>query len=208
MLKNKFKIHNKTALGIIIILLWSSLLPYSYPTPFQSKKGIKLLAKEASEVPDWIKEEAGYEEHTQQELENMMMNELMSSWLKNILGILIGIISGILIIRRKLIGHILAVICFAFFLIFPRLHHLVRYGLSSHIRVLQFLLSKKYYLRTFSAIHCDIVFVISVIIFIYLILLSTVRKFASINGIRKMPTDSSLETNNYELYQRTTNNEL
>jgi hypothetical protein len=186
-------------LGIIIILLWSSLLPYLYPTPLQSKKGIKLLAKEVSEVPDWIKKEAGYQEHTQQELENMMMNELMSSWLKSILGILIGILSGILIIRRRPVGYILAIFCFAFFIIFPRLYQLIRYGPSSFIRVLQVSLTGKYYSIFFRIIYDDIVFLISVIIFIYLILPSTVKKFTGINGIRKPPPANGLETTNYEL---------
>ena len=198
MLKNKLKIHNKSVLGIIIILLWSSLLPYLYPTPFQSKNGIKYLAKMGYDVPDWIKKESGYEERTQQDLENMMINELISSWFKDILGILIGILSGILIIRRRPLGHILAVICLAFFLIFPRLYHLIKYGLFSHIRVLQFLLSKKYYLRTFSAIHSDIVFLIAVIIFIYLILPSTVKKFTGVNSITKPSHDNGLENPDFE----------
>jgi hypothetical protein len=204
MLKNKLKVHNKTVLGIIIVLLWSSHLPSVYPTPFQNKKGIKLLAKEVSGVPDWIKKEAGCEEQTQQELENSMMNELIFTWFKWLLMILIGILSGILIIRRKLLGHILAVICFVFFLIIPQLYYLIRYGLSPFIRILQISLAKKYYSIFFSVIRDDIVLLISVIIFIYLILPSTVRKFTGINGTRKPPTANDMENTNYEL---STNNE-
>jgi len=183
MLKNKLKIHNKSVLGIIIILLWSSLLPYLYPTPFHSIKGIKSLAKEVFEVPDWIKKEAGDEDLTQQDIENSMINELISLWFKDVLGILIGILSGILIIRRRPLGYILAVICFAFFLIFPRLYSLVRYGLSSHIRLLQLSLKKNFH--PIRIIHGDIVFVIALIIFIYLILPSTVKKYTGINSITK-----------------------
>ncbi|NIS18153.1 MAG: hypothetical protein GWN00_16835, partial [Aliifodinibius sp.] len=183
MIKNKLKIHNKSVLGIIIILLWSSFLPSLYPTPIQQKKGIKSLAKKASEVPDWIKKESGYEGYTQQDHENMMMNELISSWFKGVLMILIGILSGFLIIRRGPLGHFLAVICFAFFLIIPRSISFIRYGLYSHIKMLQISLAKNYYSLFFSIIHDDIVLVISVIIFIYLILPSTIKKFTGINGI-------------------------
>ena len=176
MLKNKLKIYNKSVLGIIIILLWSSLLPYIFPTPFQCKTGIKWLAKEVAEGPEWIKKEAGFEGYTQEDLEKMMTNELIFSWFKDVSGILIGILSGILIIRRRLLGHILAVICLAFFIIIPRSFSFIRHGLFSSIRVLHFSLSKKYYLRSFSIVHSDIVFVISIIIFIYLILHLTVKK--------------------------------
>jgi hypothetical protein len=189
MLKNKLKIDNKSVLGIIIILLWSSFLPSLYPTPLQSKKGIKSLAKMASEVPDWIKKEAGYEEYTQKDIENMMINELISSWFKSLLMILIGILSGILIIRRSPLGHILAVICFAFFLIIPRSISFIRYGLYSHIKMLQISLAKNYSIF-FRIIRGDIVLVMSVIIFIYLILPSTVKKFKTINGIRNTHTNA------------------
>lgn len=198
MLKNKFKIHNKSVLGIIIIVLWSSLLPGLYPTPLQSRKGIKSLAKELAELPEWLKKESGDEGYTQQDHENMMINELISSWFKGVLMILIGILSGILIIRRSPLGHLLAVICFAFFLIFPRLYNLVRYGLSSHIKTLQISLTKNYYSLFFGIIRDDIVFVISVIIFIYLILPSTVRKFTGVNSITKPSHDNGLENPDFE----------
>jgi hypothetical protein len=196
MLKNKLKIDNKSVLGIIIILLWSSFLPSLYPTPFQSKKGIKSLAKELAELPEWIKKESGDEGYTQQDHENMIINELISSWFKGVFMILIGILSGILIIRRSPLGHILAVICFAFFLIIPRSFSFIRYGLSSHIKMLQISLTKNYYSIFFSIIRDDIVLVISVIIFIYLILPSTVKKFKSVNGIRKLESDNGLTTTN------------
>jgi len=188
MLKNKLKIYNKSVLGIIIILLWSSLLPYIFPTPFQYKKGIKSLAKMASEVPEWIKKEAGYEGDTQEDLEKAMTNELMFSWFKGVLGILIGILSGILIIRRRLLGHILAVICLAFFIIIPRSFSFIRYGLFSHIRVLHFSLTKNYYSISFRIIHGYILFVISIIIFIYIILHLTVKKSKSINSKSSSPS--------------------
>ena len=194
MLINKSKICNTSVLVIIIILLWSFLLPYLYPTPFHSIKGIKSLAKDAVELPEWIKKEADFQERTQQEHENEMINELMFYWFRGILGILIGILSGILIIRRRPIGYILAIFCFAFFLIFPQLYQLIRYGISSHIKMLQISLTKNYY--TIRIIHGDIVFVISVIIFIYLILPSTVKKFAGVNGIRKPAPDNGLESGN------------
>ncbi len=176
MLKDKLKIYNKSVLGIIIILLWSSLLPNIFPTPFQRKTGIKWLAKKVAEGPEWIKKEAGFEGYTQEDLEKMMTNELIFTWFKGILGILIGILSGILIIRRRLLGHILAVICFAFFIIIPRSFSFIRHGLFSRIRLLHFSLTKNNYLLTFKIVHNDIVFVISIIIFIYVILHLNVKK--------------------------------
>jgi len=188
MLKNKLKIYNKSVLGIIIILLWSSLLPYIFPTPFQCKTGIKWLSKEVAEGPDFIKKEAGFEGYTQEDLEKAMTNELIFSWFKGVLGILIGILSGILIIRRRLLGHILAIICLAFFIIIPRLCTFIRHGLFSSIRLLHISLTKNYYSLTFKIIHSDIVFVISIIIFIYLILHLTVKKSKSINSKTSSPS--------------------
>jgi len=182
MLKNKLKIYNKTVLGIIIILLWSSYLPNMYPIPFRRNPGIKSLAKEVAEGPEWIKKEAGFEGYTQEDLEKAMTNELIFSWFKGLLMILIGILSGILFIRRGHLGYILAIICFAFFLIIPRLCSFIKYGLFSHIRILHLALTKKYYSMFFSIIRDEIVFLISVIIIIYLILPSTVKKFKTING--------------------------
>jgi hypothetical protein len=198
MLKNKLIIHKKSVLGIIIILLWSSFLPNLYPTPFQRKKAIKSFAKELAELPEWIKKESGDEGYTQQDYENMIINELISSWYKGVFMILIGILSGFLIIRRSPVGYILAVFCFALFLIIPRSFSFIRYGLSSHIKMLQISLTKNYSLF-FSIIRDDIVLVISVIIFIYLILPSTVKKFKSINGTRKPAPDNELKTTKYEL---------
>ena len=185
MLKNKCKIYNKSVLGIIIILLWSSYLPNMYPTPFRRNPGIKSIAKELAEAPEFIKEEAGYEGYTQEDLEKQIRYKLIFSWFKWVLMILIGILSGILFIRRGHLGYILAIICFAFFIIIPRLYMFIRYGLFSYLRVLHLALTKNYYSMFFSMIRNDIVFLISLIIFIYLILPSTVRKFKSINGIRK-----------------------
>jgi hypothetical protein len=159
-----------------------------YPTPFQRKKGIKSLVKMASEVPEWIQKEADYERYTQEDLEKALTNELIFSWFKGILGILIGILSGILIIRTKLLGHILAIICLAFFIIIPRLCSFIRYGLFSSIRILRIPLTKKSYSIFFGVIHNDIVFVISIIIFIYLILHLTVKKSKSINSKSGSPS--------------------
>jgi len=186
MLKNKLKIYNKSLLGIIIILLWSSYLPNMYPTPFQRNTGIKSIANELAEAPEFIKKEADIEGYTQEDIAKRITNSLIFSWFKWVLMILIGILSGILFIRRGLLGHILAVICLAFFIIIPRLYMFIRYGLFSYLRVLHLALTKNYYSMFFSMIRNDIVFVISVIIFIYLILPSTVKKFAGINGIRKL----------------------
>jgi hypothetical protein len=194
MLKNKCKICNKSVLGIIIILLWSSFLPSMYPTPFQSIKGIKSIAKEVAEGPEWIKKEGGFEGDTQEDLENMMINELVFTWVKCLSGIIIGILSGILIIRRRHLGYILAIICLYFFLIIPRSFSFIRYGLFSHIKMLQISLTKSSYSISFSIIRDDIVLVISVIIFIYLILPSTVKKFKSINGIRKLKSGNELRS--------------
>jgi len=153
-----------------------------YPTPFQRKKGIKSFAKEASEVPEWIKKEAGFEGYTQEDLEKQITYELIFSWFKSLLMILIGILSGILFIRRGPLGYILAIFCLAFFEIIPRLCSFIRYGLFSHLRVLNLALTKKYYSMILSLIRDDIVLAISIIIIIYLILPSTVKKFKSINS--------------------------
>ena len=190
MLKNKLKIYNKSVLGIIIILLWSSYLPNLYPTPFRRNPGIKSIAKEVAEGPEWIKKEGGFEGYTQEDLEKAMTNELIFTWFKSLLMILIGILSGILFIRRGHLGYILAIICLAFFIIIPRLYYFIRHGLFLHIRMLHLALTKNYYSISFRIIHNDIVFVISIIIFIYLILPSTVKKFKSINGISKPPPDN------------------
>ena len=112
--------------GIILTIMWVSQVPYLFPHPFQERKGIRKLALEVMQAPDWIKQKSAVKDKTADELEKRMMTELRINWIKSTVFILIGVFSGLLLIQRRLEGYFLAFL-FSLLFIGIKLANLLRY---------------------------------------------------------------------------------
>jgi hypothetical protein len=149
-----------TFVGIITLLLWISYLPYLYPTPFQSHEGFQRFAKDAAELPEWLKEEGGIGGYSQSDVERALKTERIRYWFISLITYAVGILAGVLILRRKNSGRIL-VIGLSSFLLFLRAYNIIT---SPHpLERLSFLYStflKKY---PVIVIHNDIIAVIILI---------------------------------------------
>jgi hypothetical protein len=80
-----------------------------YPTPFQPHEGLKRLAKEAAEIPEWLKEEGGFGGYSQSDIEAALKREWEMYWFISLITCAVGIAAGILILKRKNSGRILAI---------------------------------------------------------------------------------------------------
>ena len=104
-------------MGIIWIILALSEIPiYLYPLPHRHER-LKSLAKEVAVAPEFIKEEVGVGNKTQQDLEKLLIKEMWIVWSKSLLFILAAIFAGYMIIRRQNIGRLLAIALGSYILI-------------------------------------------------------------------------------------------
>jgi hypothetical protein len=164
-----------TFLGIIFILLWLSNIPYLFPLPFQPHQGVKDLAKEVADAPEFIKEEGGIAGKTQIEIEAIVTRGLRIIWLKSLLFTIVGIFSGILIIQKKNLGRFLALgLCL--YLVVIRFYHFFKLWPDS--------LSIKYFTIRFKhfpirAIHEDITYLILLVVIALLLMPSIAGRFKS-----------------------------
>ena len=95
--------------GIVFIIMWFSQIPYLLPHPFQEHKGIRDLATDVVQGPNWIKEASPFlKDKTADELTRSMIIELRIHWIKSALFIVVGVLSGWLIIQRRKGGYLLA----------------------------------------------------------------------------------------------------
>ncbi len=162
-------------IGIITLLLWISYLPYLYPTPFQPHEGLKRFAKEAAEIPEWLKEEGGFGGYNQSDIEAALKRDLVKVWFISLITCTVGIAAGILILKRKNSGRILAIGMAAIPLLI-RAYSIIKSSRPlEHLQALYFLFLKKHPVMV---IHNDI---IAVIIFIgtiiYLLRPSIAKEF-------------------------------
>ena len=102
------KISMTKIVGIILIIIWISQVPYLFPHPFQEHKGAKKLVAEFMQVPDWIKQESSIKAKTADELEKNLMTELRINWIKSAFFIVMGVLSGWWLIQRRKRGYLLA----------------------------------------------------------------------------------------------------
>lgn len=129
--------------GIIYTLMWISQVPYLFPHPFQEHEGIRNLAKDAAQFPDWLKQESVVKDKSADELEKTMLTELRINWIKSALLIIMGILSGCLLFQRRKAGYFLTFFL-SILVIGIRFLHLVRYRSSTFsLEFYSFLLHRK-----------------------------------------------------------------
>ncbi len=128
--RNRWKLMNRNSIikfvGVIYALTWLSQIPYLFPPPFQQNESIQDLAMEATQSPDWIKQQSSIKDKTADELETSILTEIRINWIESSIFIVMGIVSGCLLIQRRKVGYFLTfflsilMICIKFF-------HFVRY---------------------------------------------------------------------------------
>ena len=112
--------------GVIYSLLWLSQVPYLFPHPFQESEGIRDLATEAAQSPDWIKQKSSIKDKTEDELYTSMLIGLRISWIKSTIFIVMGLVSGCLLIQRRKAGYFLT-FSLSILIIGIKFLHLMRY---------------------------------------------------------------------------------
>lgn len=128
--------------GIILIIMWVSQIPYLFPHPFQENKGIRDLATQFFQAPDWIKRESSVKAKTADELSKRMVTELRIVWIQSALFIVIGVLSGCLLIQRRKEGYLLAFF-FSLFILGIRFVHFLQYRtVTFSIKYYEFLLHR------------------------------------------------------------------
>lgn len=153
--------------GIILVIMWVSRIPYLYPHPFQEHKGIRALAKDVVQGPDWIKQASPtIKDKTADELAKTMMIELRLVWIKSVLFIVMGLLSGWWLIQRRKKGYLLAFFSSLLF-IGIRFTPLLRPGkFTQTLKTYKFLL-RRYPVRTIHDILMLLVLLGIVLLLIY-----------------------------------------
>ncbi len=165
--------------GIILAIMWVSQVLFLFPHPFQKHEGIRKLATDVMQVPDWIKQQSPIiKDRTADELEKRMMTEFRNEWLKSALFIVIGVLSGWLLIQRRKEGYLLAFF-FSLLIIGIRFANLLRhrrvwFSLKYH----EFML-RQYPVRTIHDLLMQLVLLGTVIFLIYLFVTRKPRHFIS-----------------------------
>ena len=169
--------------GLAFLLLWISHVPYLFTIPLKSTPGIQKIAEDASEVPDWIKDEAGFGGKSRDDIEDGLVTEFRVSFAKSITLCMLGILSGLLILRRNNYGRFIAIGLSGCFL------SLKLYAIISYEEPFQGLYAtyalffSKY---PFRVIHLEILTnIILLIVFVYLLKPSVGRSFI---GTRHLKT--------------------
>lgn len=161
------KISMTKIVGTILTIMWISQVPYLFPHPFQENKGIRDLATEFMQSPDWIKQASSIKAKTADELEKSMLIELRIHWIKGALFIVIGVLSGWLLIRRRTGGYLLAFF-FSLLIIGIRLARLLRHGKFTRTLEIYKILLRRYPVRTIHDILLQLVLLGTVIFLIYI----------------------------------------
>jgi len=127
MLFNNFngKCHIKI-IGIMLAIAFASQVPYLFPHPFQENEGLRDLATEFFQAPNWIRQESQVKAKTADELTKRMMTELRIDWIESALCIVIGVLSGFLLILHRKEGYWFAFF-FSLFLLCIRVAHFIQY---------------------------------------------------------------------------------
>ncbi len=112
--------------GLTLIIMWVSRVPYLFPHPFQESKALRKLATDFMQSPDWIKQESGIKVQTADDLERSMTINLRIHWVKGAVLIAVGVLSGWWLVQGSKGGYLLA-FSFSLLVIGLRLAHLVRY---------------------------------------------------------------------------------
>lgn len=116
--------------GVIYTAIWLSQVPYLFPHPFQQHDGVRKLAEQSTQLPEWIRQKSDIHEQTADELEKSMLSELRVGWLKSALVMGLGILSGCLLIKGKKAGCLLTFLL-SMVVISIRVCHMLRYRKTS-----------------------------------------------------------------------------
>jgi hypothetical protein len=162
-----------TLLGAIFILLWLSNIPYLFPLPFQPHQGIKEWSKDLTEMPDFLKEEAGISGKTQAEIERFVARGFQILWIKSLIFTIIGIFSGILIVLKRNLGRFLA-LGLSLYIVVIRFYHFSKLWPDS-LSIRYFTIRFKHF--PIRAIHEDITYLILLVVIALLLMPSIARRF-------------------------------
>jgi len=95
--------------GIALLVLWISHVPYLFEIPLYSTPGIQGLSQEASNLPAWLKDEAGLTGKSQSNIQSDLVASCRIAFAKSFLLCLLGILSGVLVLKRHRLGRFLAI---------------------------------------------------------------------------------------------------
>jgi len=117
-----------TILGLAIILISVLYIPISlYPIPFfQEHPKIENIKAEIDALHEMLQYDPQYKGKTKGELEETLIQDLKHAWVKNLLFYFLSIVYGILIILRKNIGRLIAILA-SMYLIANNLFFWVKY---------------------------------------------------------------------------------
>ena len=164
--------------GIILAIMWVSQVLCLFPHPFQKHEGIRKLATDAMQVPDWTKQESPIKDKTADELEKRMMTQFRIEWVKSALFIVIGVLSGLLLIQRRKGGYLLAFF-FSLLIIGITFVNLLRYRrVTFSLKYHEFML-RQYPVRTILDLSMQLVLLATVIFLIYIFATRKPERFVS-----------------------------
>jgi hypothetical protein len=141
-------------MGVILLVLWVSHLPYLLEIPLVSTSGIQKLSRDVSEFPEWLKDEAELSGKSQSDIETGLITSCRIAFAKSLLLYLLGILSGVLVLKRHRSGRFLA-IGLSIYVLLLRIVSVAFRGHSFHrlYRLYTFMFSR----CPFRVIHLDIV---------------------------------------------------
>ena len=163
--------------GLAFLLLWISHVPYLFTFPLCSTPGIQSLAKEASEVPEWIKKEAGFEGKKKNDIEADLVAAFRVTFAKSFIICLLGITSGVLLLKRKKTGRFLAIGLSGCFLAIKLFTLLSSENLSQELYAKYTMFFPKY---PFRVLHLDILTnIVLLAVLVYLLRPSVGKHFSN-----------------------------
>jgi hypothetical protein len=157
--------------GIALLVLWVSHVPYLFEFPLYRTAGSHRLSNEASDFPDWIKDESWLAGKSQSDIESELVKSARITFAKDLLLCLVGILSGFLVLKRHGLGRLLAIGLSIYLLLLRIVHIAVR---EHAVRIYGQLFSR----HPFRAIHLDIVSpLVLLVILVHLLRPSIAKQF-------------------------------
>lgn len=172
----RYKRDKFTIVGVLIILLWVSHLPYLLYIPIQSTQATRDYAKYIANSP--IKEITGLDGMNEDEIDKIIVRGSRGEFIKALFLYSFGILSGILVLTKRNWGRYVAIIFFSY--IFSlRFYSLIKGGhIWEQLYAKYTIFFPKHQLRV---IHMDwMTWIIGIIAILYLI-----RSHSDPSGSRK-----------------------
>lgn len=169
------KRNSLSAMGIALLILWISHIPYLFEIPLYPTPGIQQLSQEVSDSPAWLKDEAGLTGKSQSDIQSNLVKSLRIEFAKSLLVCLLGILSGILVLKRHKLGYFLA-IGLSFYVLLLKIVHITFRG-----HLFQWLYGKYtvlFFRCPFRIIHSDITWLVLLVVLVHLLRPSIKKQFA------------------------------